>query len=132
MIRDLETEIMSVLATVPGVKIYDYEPKVLEAMPAITLRYIGFTQTWRSFGKHDVTYTWDINVYVGVGNDAKQSKYSTIDLANQVINAFRLNPTLNDKARVANIISGSMEVVTDVQRPYYLHTLRLEAVEEEI
>ncbi|MBA4495100.1 hypothetical protein ACFO25_09915 [Paenactinomyces guangxiensis] len=130
-IKTLEAEIMTVLQSVPGVAVYDHEPKSFPFLPAITLNYNQFFQSRNRFKKREITYSWELRLYVGLGSDAATAADTTKDLVNQYINAFRAAPDLNGIAQRAEITAGSLEVVTDVQNPYYLHLFSLEVIEEE-
>lgn len=130
-IQTLEAEAKNILGTVPGPAVYDYEPKSFSSMPALTMNYIRFEQRRDRFRKHEITYFWELRLYVSLGSDSKAAMDKAKDLVNQYIEVFRGYPDLNGKAQRAEISGGTLEVVTDTQNPYYLHLFQLEIIEEE-
>jgi hypothetical protein len=130
-IQTIEAEIVSVLQSVPGLTVYDHEPKILKKLPAVTLDFTGFEQERNRMGKRIIRYQWLINLYVSLNKDAGAAMNELKAKMMDIIAAFRAVPTLNGKAVDADIERGGVQLLTEKERPQYLCQFQFYAREGE-
>ncbi|SEN79902.1 hypothetical protein [Lihuaxuella thermophila] len=132
----VKTAIMNVLNAVPDVTAFSYEPKSFPSLPAVTVNFVSFEQTRHSFQtmgqpmKYDITYTFELRLYVSMGTDAKTATETMDSLIDKYLAEFRKDLGLAGTVRDADITRGELTAVTDVQSPYYLNTFTLQITEE--
>jgi hypothetical protein len=132
----VKSAIMNVLNAVPDATAFSYEPKAFQKLPAITVNFVSLEQTRHSFQtmgqpmRYDITYTFELRLYVPMGSDAKTATETVDSLIDKYLAEFRKDLGLAGTVRDADITRGELTAVTDVQNPYYLNTFTLQITEE--
>jgi hypothetical protein len=131
----VKSAIMNVLNAVPDATAFSYEPKAFPKLPAITLTFRSLEQRRHSFGmgqpiKHEITYNFELRLYVSMGADAETATETMDLLIDKYLTEFRKDLGLGGVARDADITQGELVAITDVQNPYFRHTFTLQVTEE--
>jgi hypothetical protein len=129
-IQAIETEIVNVLNGVSGINVYDHEPKTLR-LPAVTLDFTGFQQERHRMGKRLIRYEWFLNLYISLERDAGKAMADLKTKMEDILTAFRANPTLNGTAVAADIERGGIQLLTEKDRPQYLCQFQFYAIKGE-
>jgi len=127
--------IMNVLNAVPDVAAFPYDPKSFQKLPAITVNLLSLEQRRHSYGmgrppKHEITYTFELRLYVAMGSDAGAATETMDMLIDRFLAEFRKDLGLGGTVRDADITQGQLSAVTDVRNPYYRHSFTLQVTEE--
>lgn len=127
--------IMNVLNAIPDVAAFSYDPKSFQKLPAITLNLLSLEQRRHSFRmgqppKHEITYTFELRLYVAMGSDAKAATETMDALIDRVMEEFRKDLGLGGAVRDADITQGELSAVIDVRNPYYRLSFTLQVTEE--
>jgi hypothetical protein len=137
-IATIEAEIMNVLNGVSGLKAYDHIPARFESLPAVTLEYTGFEQARESFGTlggnraiHEITYAWELKLYVRIGTYEKDALSQVKSYVNQILTAFKQDLLLNGAAADSGITAGALFLDDTVENPRFIHVFNFYATERE-
>ncbi|MBA4541977.1 hypothetical protein H1164_03545 [Thermoactinomyces daqus] len=129
-LQSVESQIMNILSTISGVATYDYEPKDLSSLPAITLQYSSFEQHRLSYGRRMIVYTFVMRLYVALDDSDKVVMDKTKSLIQQVLDAFHADADLNGTVILSEVTSGALDLDVTSVKPRYISTFTLQVQEE--
>lgn len=126
-IEVVESKIMDVLNTIPGIRSYDYEPKDLASVPCVTVQYNGLEQRRNKYGSRIATFTFLMRLYVGMNSSEKQGFDQLKLLTDQILSIFneKSNADLQQTVLTQDITLANLEVDITTQNPRYIHTFAL-------
>jgi hypothetical protein len=128
-VKGMESEMISILSSIQGLKVYDHEPKILD-VPCVTIDFRGFTRERNRMGQRILRYEWDVNLYVVV-NDAKRAADQLKGYCDKINMAVSQAPTLNGKAVEADIEQAEVRVYRDQAKPHHVVHFRFYSIEGE-
>ena len=131
-ITSIEAEIVKIANTVVELKkVYDYPVFTLgREMPALEIRYDGFTQKPSADSHTDVYYSWELTLFLSLEGRSVQDRWDDLkSVTEELLQAFRQDYSLGGTVWLSMIEGGSpiIEAPSDPRnKPKYVgHTFRL-------